>query len=149
MSEIAYLRDERASGSSGGSCNAGVWATRVLNALGGNNSFVSLSNNRFKLIPGKYFIEIHAPAFQVAMSQAKLRVVETGEDVLIGSSAYSHITSPSMSHSVIQGELIVSQESSFEILQTCASTRNNTGFGAGGGFGTKEIYTQVKIIKTE
>lgn len=150
LSEIAYLRDERASGQSGGSCLAGgVWNSRALNVLGGDTSFISLSNNRFVLQPGKYFIEISAPAYGVNAHQAKLKVIETNQDALNGSTAVSHATSPSVSSSLVAGELIVSMASTFEIQHRCLTEKLNIGYGAAANFGTPEIYTQVKIIKKQ
>jgi hypothetical protein len=150
LSEIAYLRDEKPSGSHGGSCFGSTWNTRALNVLGGDGSFISLANNRFTLTPGKYFIEVHAPAIQVGQHQAKLKVIETNSDVLIGSAGYSPSgTSSSSSHSIIQGEVIVDVASTFEIQHRCSLERVNLGFGIGSGFGTPEIFTQVKIIKKQ
>src|SRR5690606_25042344 len=128
---------------------ANNWNTRTLNTLGGDTSFITLQNNRFTLTPGKYFIEASTPAYQVGMTQAKLKVIETNEDVLVGSSTFTHNTSPSVVHSQIQGEVIIEQTSTFEVQQNCALTRNLNGLGVHSGFGLKEVYTQVKIIKTE
>lgn len=150
LSEIAYLRDERPSGSHGGSCVGNTWNTRALNVLGGDGSFISLSNNQFTLAAGKYFIEIHAPAVQVGQHQAKLTVLETNQDVLIGSAGYSPSGSTSSTtHSIIQGEVIVGTPSTFEVRHRCALERFNLGFGIGAGFGTPEVFTQVKIIKKQ
>lgn len=150
LSEIAYLRDERASGQHGGSCvGGGAWNTRALNVLGGDVSFISLSANRFVLQPGKYFIEISAPAYAVGAHQAKLKVVEGNQDALNGSTSFSHPTSGTVSHSIVSGELIVSVASTFEIQHRCSTEKLNFGLGLGAGFGTPEIYTQVKIIKKQ
>lgn len=149
MSEIAYIRDQRPSGVAAGTCLASVWNTRVLNTLGGSTSFITLSNNRFTLTPGKYFIEVNAPAFNVATTQAKLKVIETNMDVLIGSSAYSHQSSATTALSIIQGEVIISETSTFEVQQRCFLEKTSNGLGQPTSFGVGEIYTQVKIIKTE
>ena len=149
LSQIAYIRDEKTSGVAGGTCTASAWNTRILNTLGGDTSFITLQNNRFTLTPGKYFIEASTPGYQVGMTQAKLKVIETNEDVLVGSSTFSHNTSPSVVHSQIQGEVIIEQTSTFEVQQNCALTRNLSGLGVPSSFGLKEVYTQVKIIKTE
>jgi hypothetical protein len=150
LTEIAYLRDERASGQHGGSCiGGGVWNPRSLNVLGGDIGFISLANNRFLLQPGKYFVEITAPASATAAHQAKLKVIETGVDVLIGSSSFSHPTSQSASQSIISGELIIAAASTFEIQHRCGSEKLFTGLGQATAFGTVEIYTQVKIIKKQ
>lgn len=147
LSEIAYLRDERASGILGGSCTAGNWMQRTLNVLGGDTNFISLSNNQFVLQPGKYFIEASAPAFSVNSHQAKLVNIETGSDILIGSAAYAGTTSITTSN--IAGEIVVTSASTFEIQHRCQTTRSLTGFGLPTGFGPNEIFTQIKIIKKQ
>ena len=147
LSEIAYIRDERASGVMGGSCTAGSWLTRDLSVLGGDTSFISLASNRFVLQPGTYFIEVSAPAFSVNSHQAKLKVIETNADVILGSTAYAGTTS--ITSSIIAGEIVVAAASTFEIQHRCATTRSISGFGIAGGFGNNEIFTQVKIIKKQ
>jgi hypothetical protein len=149
LSQIAYLRDERASGVHGGSCTSGIWNTRSLSTLGGDNSFIALSNSRIILQPGKYFVEIQAPAFAVSQHQVKLKVLETNQDVLVGSTSMSHPTYGSTSHSIAAGEIIVSEMSTFEVQHRCAQDKGSIGLGIASNFGTSEIYTQVKIIKKE
>ena len=149
LSEIAYLRDERASGVAGGTCTSTGWDSRVLNTLGGDSGFITLANNRFTLTPGKYFIEIVAPAFGVNQHQAKLKVIETNQDVMFGTNASSHASSPSGTTSIIMGEIIIEAASTFEIQHRCLGAKGTTGLGAPANFGSPEIYTQVKIIKKQ
>lgn len=149
LSEIAYLRDQRAAGTHGGSCLANTWNVRPLNILGGDTGSISLENNRFTLQPGKYFIEIQAPAYMVGFHQAKLVVIDTGEDILYGSTMVSHPTNPSVTHSVINGEIIVAITSTFEIRHRCSNEKVGVGLGSGTAFGTPEVYTQVKVMKKQ
>lgn len=149
LSEIAYLRDEKASGQAGGSCVINTWNTRELNVLGGDTDFITMANNRFTLQPGKYFIEVHAPSYGANLHQAKIKVIETNTDVIFGSTGLSHPTSPSISQSIVSGELIVSVASTFEVQHRCSITKTSIGLGIPSGFGTVEIYTQVKIIKKQ
>ncbi|HXH76326.1 MAG TPA: hypothetical protein VNJ08_15250 [Bacteriovoracaceae bacterium] len=149
LSEIAYLRDQRSSGTHGGTCSAGVWSQRALNVLGGDVSFIGLAGNRFQLQAGTYFIEIQAPGYANGVHQAKLKVIETNEDVMFGSTMISHPTSGSVTQSVISGEIIVSAVSTFEIQHRCSNEKLNIGFGQGANFGSPEVYTQVKITKKQ
>ncbi len=148
--QIAYLRDERASGQHGGTCDSTLgWQQRALNVLGGDAEFISLSNNQFVLQPGKYFVEAYVPAMQVNTHKSVLRVVETGADVILGSNGFSPATGGSITPSVVNGEIIVTTASTFTILTRCGTSKANTGFGIGTGFGSSEIFTQVKIIKKQ
>lgn len=150
LSEIAYLRDEKPSGVQGGSCYSGSWFARDLNTLGGDNSFITLGSNSFVLQPGKYFIEADVPGYAIGLHKAKLVALETNEDALIGSSSVSAPSSaPATTISKIQGEIIVSATTTFQIHHRCSSTKTTIGLGGGGNFGVPEIYTQVKIIKKQ
>ena len=149
LTKIAYLRDEKASGSFGGSCDGTNWQQRELNRIAGDTDFISLSNSRFTLAPGKYFIEIQAPAYMVGYHQAKLVLENTGSDVLIGNSMMAHPSYGVTNHSTIQGEVTVTQTSTFLIQHRCGTAKANLGFGMPVSFGTPEIYTQMKVIKKE
>lgn len=150
LSEIAYLRDEKVSGLNAGTCTSGAWFVRELNVMGGDTSFISLSGNRFTLQPGKYFIEATVPGFGVLAHQAKLKVVDTNADVVIGSSAHGGTaTNASVSVSTIAGEILVSTTSTFEVQHRCTGTKTINGLGVASGFGNNEVYTQIKIIKKQ
>ncbi|SFU95521.1 Collagen triple helix repeat-containing protein, partial [Pontibacter akesuensis] len=145
----AFLRDQRQSAQHGGSAVLNQWNTRALNILEGDNSFVELSNNRFILQPGKYTIEIMAPAYATAAHQAKLKDINTGADVLIGTTGFSHPSAPAISHSFIQGILTVSTPTTYEVQHRAGVERLFSGLGQAANFGTVEIYTQIKIMKVE
>ncbi|MFT2010969.1 hypothetical protein ACMA1I_20015 [Pontibacter sp. 13R65] len=145
----AFLRDERASGQHGGSSVGNTWNTRALNVLEGDNSFIQLAYNRFNLEPGKYLIEISAPAYASAAHQAKLKAIESNTDVLIGSTGFSHPSAPAITHSIIQGEIVISTPTTYEVQHRGGVERLFSGLGQATGFGTKEIYTQIKITKVE
>lgn len=149
LSKIAYLRDEKPSGTTGGSCNATGWQQRDLNKLGGDTDFISLADSRFTLTPGKYFIEVQVPGYMVGYHQAKLVLENNGSDVLFGTSMAAHPSYGITNHSTIQGEITVNQNSTFSIQHRCGSAKPNLGFGLPVSFGTIEIYTQMKIIKKE
>src|SRR5690606_39017563 len=100
-------------------------------------------------VPGTYFVEIVAPAHGVNQHQAKLKVIETNADVLFGTNVASASNAPSTTLSVVMGEIVVSETSTFEIQHRCATTKADSGFGAFANFGSPEIYTQVKIIKKQ
>ena len=76
-------------------------------------------------------------------------MIETNADVIIGSNGFSHPSSQSLTHSIIQGEIIVTSASTFEIQHRCQIDKPVNGFGYATNFGTLEIYTQVKILKKE
>ena len=145
---MVYIQDVKPSGEHGGDCLA-AWQTRILNQISGDSSFATLANNEFTLKPGRYAIDVQAPANLVHLHQAKVFDKTLGVDVLVGTSERSHPSYGSVTDSRIMGELVVTEDTIFEIQHRCASFRELVGLGIASGFTDKEIYTQVKIMKIE
>ena len=142
----AYVKDEKASTTHGGTFTSGAYRTRDLNVLSGDTTFVSLSANQFTLGSGTYDIVIHPPAVNVNLNKAKLRNITDSTDDLIGTAAQSQ-TSNSTDYSLIQGRLVLTSSKTFEVQHRCSTTVASTGFGTASSFGEVEVYTQVKITK--
>jgi hypothetical protein len=147
-SKIAYIKDVRPSGTSGGTCTSGAWQTRTLNTVEGDSTIVALAGNSFTLQPGTYHISGNAPAFVTSQHQAKIVDAGAGTDAIVGSTGFSHNTSPSITQSLIAGVLTLSAPRSFSLLHRCAST-HAIGFGLAAGFGSNETYSQLRITKVE
>ncbi len=146
--KIAYIKDIRPSGTSGGACTSGAWQTRELNTIEGDASIVSLAANSFTLQPGTYHIDGHAPAFVTSQHKAKIVDSGAGTDAIVGSTGFSHNTSPSITQSMLAGVLTLSAPTSFTVMHRCSST-HALGFGLASGFGSNEVYTQIQITKLE
>lgn len=149
MNRVVTIRDEKPSGTQGGTCSINVWMNRDLNTMEGDTGFVTLSGSRFTLQPGKYFIEVHAPGYGVALFRTKLANVTAGNDALVGGSAQSHPTSSTLTYSIALGEIELTASTTFQVQQRCAAEKLTVGLGIASNFGLPEIYTQVKIVKTE
>ncbi|OFZ25031.1 MAG: hypothetical protein A2381_13235 [Bdellovibrionales bacterium RIFOXYB1_FULL_37_110] len=145
---MVFIQDVKPSGEHGGNCEA-AWQTRILNQISGDSSFATLGSNEFTLKPGRYAIDVQAPANLVHLHQAKVVNKTLGVDVLVGTSERSHPSYGSVTDSRIMGELVVTEDTTFEIQHRCASFRELVGLGIASGFTDKEIYTQVKIMKIE
>lgn len=117
--KLAYIRDEQPTGIHGGSCFAGQWLQRRLNVIRGDNSFVSLSSNRFILKPGKYAIEAVAPSYGASNHQAILVDAANENTLLSGAAGMSHPTYTATTPSIIQGVIVVGVETEFEIRHRC------------------------------
>ncbi|MBC7713232.1 MAG: collagen-like protein, partial [Rhizobacter sp.] len=146
--KTVYIKDLKANGTTGGSCDpAKNWEQiRDLNTINGDTTFSSLASNTITLAAGTYDIEINAPAYLDGFHKAILVNAQTGEVVLVGSNARSHNVSGGMEPSRIMGALTLIAPASFVIKHRCA-TLSSTGFGAAASFGVDEVYTQVKITK--
>ena len=145
---MVFIQDVKPSGEHGGNCIAD-WQIRTLNQISGDSSFATLGTNEFTLKPGRYAIDVQAPANLVHLHQAKVFNKTLGVDVLVGTSERSHPSYGSVTDSRIMGELVVTEDSIFEIHHRCASFRELVGLGIASGFTNKEVYTQVKIMKIE
>lgn len=153
---VAYLRDEKTTGTQGGTFTSGAWRTRTLNIIDGDTSFVSLSANQFTLQPGTYHIEAKSPVGSrlnvgPGNHKAKLRNITDSSDDIMGSTGsmqtqagFNHIT---MDDSDIEGIVTIVVPTVFEIQHQCQTTHSTYGFGIASNYSTVEIYTQVKMTK--
>lgn len=147
--KVAFVKDIKPNGVHGGTCVTGFWNIRDLNTLQGNTSFISLSGNRFTLQPGNYIIEGNAPAFVTSQHKVKIRDVTNNQDLIIGSSGFSHNSFPSLTYSNFMGQVNITATTSFEVQHVCSNATNGVSLGVAGNFGASEVYTQVKITKIE
>jgi hypothetical protein len=149
--KVVYIKDLKPSGVHGGSCDPvkGWEQIRDLNAISGDTTFASLSQNQITLVPGSYDIEANAPAYLDGFHKAVLVNIQTSEIVLIGSNARSHNISGGMDPSRILGALTINESTTFVIKHRCSTAMNTIGFGVATSFGVEEVYTQVKIIKSK
>ena len=83
---IATIRDEKSSGTSGGTFTAGAWRTRTLNTLTDPTSIVSLASNQITLQAGTYLINANCPASSSELHQARLQNITDATTTLAGSS---------------------------------------------------------------
>lgn len=137
------LRDEKSSGTHGGSFVSGARRTRDLNqeVIDTDNN-CSLASNQFTLTAGTYRIHAISPAWQtVGTLKSWLYNVTDDEDTLVGSSAVGD-SGPTE----IRGVFTISASKTFEIQNRCQSTINTYGFGYACGWDT-EIYTVVELWK--
>ncbi len=145
----AYVKDVKPQGTHGGTCTTDLWHVRDLNELTGTTTFVSISANTITLQPGSYEFEAFAPAHQTNHHQAKLVNTTTGVDVIYGSTERSNPNDPSTSSSKIMGGFTITAVTNFQIHHTCRSTSEVFGFGVAIWLSAVEVYTQVKISKTQ
>ncbi len=145
---LAYIRDEKATATDGGTFTAGSDVTRVLNTLIDPTGIVtSLSSNAFTLPAGTYRIRAEAPAFQVAENRATLRNTTDSVNTIRGQSSYSTVTNGPTANAVVAGVFTITSSKTFEIRHRCSSTKSGNGFGVNSNYGESEVYTTVEIEK--
>ena len=157
VSRTAYIKDVKASGTSGGTFTSGAWQTRTINTLSGDTEFISIGTGttgtdgtatRFTLEPGKYEIEAQSVGYAVNSHQAKLYNITDSNDSIIGTGEQSRTTDAHGTWSKIEGTLIITNSKTFEIQHRCSTTNGATsGRGAAVNFSINEVYTICKIRK--
>lgn len=147
-----HVRDQKASGTDGGTFTSGAWRTRDLNTVLTNTiPGASLVSNQITLPAGTYEVDALAPHYQNGSSNAtiaKARIYDitgsaqlaTGPHTRInGSSAAGQLLSPA------RGRFMLAVASVVELQHYTTQTKNTDGFGAAMSIGEPEIYSDVII----
>ena len=144
------LKDEKDSGTAGGTFTKDAWRTRDINTEEtdtGNNC--SIDSNQITLDVGTYECLIHCPAYRVGLHKTRLYNITDATTVLAGASVWSYNSSGSTQNlSAVFGRFTIVAEKVFEIQHYCRSTCASDGFG----FATtiaevKEVYTIAEFRK--
>lgn len=146
--KLLHVRDEKASGTSGGSATSGSYQTRTLNTVKTNEiSGASLSSNQIVLPSGTYFVNGFVASFYVDKHKSKLRNITDSTDTLIGQVIRSDSGFYSGGASIIIGRFTISAQKTFEIQTRVQTTRATDAYGEATGFGDAEVYIDVQIWK--
>lgn len=144
LTQVLWVRDEKPSGTAGGSAAASGYTVRTLNTIK-KNSIVGASvvNNQIILPAGTYRVEVIAPASNVGSHQMYLFNI-TDNTSLVGSQAGGS----SQSYSLIgKTEFPITGTKTLEVRHYTNTGTALTGLGAAATSGQGEIYTQVFIEK--
>lgn len=146
---VIVLRDEKSSGTNGGSSTSGSWQTRTLNTevidTGGH---CSLASNQFTLTAGTYTIWASAPCLSGLQNQIRLQNVTDTATVLLGGNAYSEnaATQGGQDDATLYGQFTIAASKALEIQHRVTLSQATNGYGVAHSFGT-EIYTTVILKK--
>lgn len=148
-SALLHVRDEKASGTGGGSFTSGSFVTRTLNTVVTNEiSGASLTSNQIILPSGTYFIEAFCSAEYVDGHKAKLRNITDSSDTVIGRTARASSSSVNSTTSHVIGRFTITAQKTFELQH-----RGETTYGSGLGnpnpssFSLTEVYAIAMIWK--
>lgn len=147
INRTAYLKDLKASGTSGGTFTSGAWQTRTLNTIEGDSSFLDLDTNEFTLTKGIYDYTVAAPAAECITHKARLYNVTDGAIQDDGINQYA--PSGNATTSIVKGRITITEPKTFRVEHRCSTTRNTNGFGPSTSFGDDEVYTVVEITKVK
>jgi hypothetical protein len=143
---LLHVRDEKASGSHGGSSAATTWNIRTLNTVLTNEIIgASLSSNQITLPAGTYFIEAQAPVNSANGNQLRIRNVTDNSDILVGSTSVSFSTAAAPA--IISGRFTLPAEKVIRLEHYTASASTHRGLGFAASTGVGEVYADCRIWK--
>lgn len=143
---VAYLSEQYASGTNGGTAVASTWTTKVLNTVVDNTGIVSsLASNQFVLPAGTYKITGFVALYRTNNSKIRLRNITAGTTALVGSSVGGETTGNVIP--AIDGEVTITQTTTFALQYYCTTAYATAGLGAAMVSAENELYTQLAIIK--
>jgi hypothetical protein len=146
---MAYvcLRDEKASGTDGGTFTSGAWRTRDLNVEEDTSGVCTLSANQFTLTAGDYAIVASAPGVNCERHQTRLYNTTDAAMILAGLSCYSN-PGGGMSSSIIMGRFTIGSSKALELQHWCLTTAATFGLGyTSSAFGVVGVFAQVELWK--
>lgn len=142
---LAYVADQKASGTGGGASATGGFNTRTLNTVVYDRSgIVSLATNQVTLPAGDYHLRARAPALGVGTHQVRLRNITSGTTVGTGSSAYTNNVNVSMSDSWVDAYVSNAGSAAYELQHATQLAVATFGYGAAANNGT-EVYGEMWI----
>jgi hypothetical protein len=147
-SALLHVRDEKASGTDGGTFTSGSFQTRTLNTSVTNEiSGASLSSNQITLPSGTYFLYATAPAYGVDTHKLKFRNTTDSSDTLIGNNQRIADALDAATTAHISGRFTIAAQKTFELQHRCNTTDSGDGFGVGANYSIVEVYADVQIWK--
>ena len=148
--KLWIFRDEKTTGTAGGTLTSGAWQQRVLNTThysGGAEITLAGTGgaNTFDCTSGKYRAQCAMPIFNVDIAQARLYNVTDSSVVSYGAA---------VSVNIGEGDTLfvdciftIASTKTFRLECQGRTTRATDGMGIAAGFGSTEIYSIVTLSK--
>lgn len=143
-------RDEKASGTNGGSSVGSTWTKRDLPSSPQVNGITgaSIASSVITLPVGTYMVRCSAPVYASNNHHIRLRNTTDGVTEIVGQASRAGSGYTQHTSSVLTGQLTVSTSAkTFEIQHWVAASNAGDGFGVAVGSGEVEIYTVLEIWK--
>lgn len=143
---LLHVRDEKPSGTRGGTPTSATWNVRTLNTVKTNKISAVVSSNQITLLAGEYWIEAVAPLYSsIQRNRLDLYNVTDGVQILVGGSGYNN-ASTTVVYSHLTGRFTVAAGKALSIRHYVSSgPADGLGYDTSTGF--PEVYTDVKIWK--
>lgn len=146
--QLIHVRDEKSSGTNGGSSTTGAYIARDLNTVKANSiSGASLASNQITLPAGTYEIDASVPGFGTGSHQAILYSITTSTILVVGTSEASSNTYGTLSRSLVRGRFTLASTQQLELRQRAQAAVATFGLGLAASFGLVEVYSEAIIRK--
>jgi hypothetical protein len=143
----AVFRDEKSSGTNGGTATLGAWRTRDINATQFNDiSGASLSSNQITLPAGTYLIEGECQGVAIDVNQVRFQNITDSTTAVLGQNMYTEQSTNVGNMARVSGIFTIAGSKAFEFQQQCTFTKATNGFGVANSFGTN-VYASITITK--
>lgn len=145
---LLHVRDEKASGTEGGTFTSGAWQTRTLNTVKTNEiSGAALASNQVTLPVGTYEAIGWVIGYKVDYHQSRLYDTTGASTLVVGSPEVNANASAISGKSMLEGRFTLSTESVIELQHKCSQTVSGNGFGTRSNAGEVEVYANLMIRK--
>lgn len=146
IGSYVMVRDEKTSGTAGGSSVATTWTKRTLNTeVSDADGICTLASDQITLSAGTYRAHIRVPFYGgVLRCRARLYNTTDAADVLVGDSGYNN--SGSQTWVVIRGRFPIGASKALEVQYYTQSVISE-GLGTPATTGTAEYYTSAEFVK--
>jgi hypothetical protein len=143
----AILRDEKATGTAGGSASATTWNNRALNTeVSDADNIVSISSNQFTPISGTYILRAQAKAYIVNLNRLRLYNVTGAASVEEGLNSMSQVSTV-MATALLTCRFTANGTDAYRIDHYTSGARATDGLGAAVSDGTNEVYLEIELEK--
>ncbi len=123
------FRDEKTSGTAGGTASGGSWGTRDITNIDGAGANVTLASNVLTFAAGTYSITFSAPAYQVGFCKARLLNVGTAAAIAYSTNGFSATTSTSQINLDLYAVVTFASSTQVRVEQYAQTTKATTGRG--------------------
>jgi hypothetical protein len=149
---IAFVQEEQAAGTDGGSTTASASHIRVLNTSYNLDRIGSLASNQVTLKPGRYILIANSPVYKTDTHQALIYDVTNSTVVGYGKSMQQSSSNAVGTDSEAVAYLNITSETTYEVRHWVATARATTGLGVASSApatnpNQKEVYTRLTIYQ--
>lgn len=145
--DYIHIRDEKTSGTNGGTFTSGAWRTRDLNTeVSDSGGHASVASNQITLDAGTYRVRALCPALGVDTHQARLYNVTDSAVLILGPNAQAQASVDAGSSAFVIGTFVIGGSKTIELQHRCFTTKSTYGLGLATSWGT-EVYASIEMEK--